>query len=81
MTEEQTKTQTLLTILQAKAWTKAERASVRQEINRYYERKLASLQESGEKALSIDGGDEWPVACLEVVGRTASGFEQGKKKR
>jgi hypothetical protein len=44
MSEEHTKTQILLTILQARAWTKTERASARQEINRYYERKLASLQ-------------------------------------
>jgi hypothetical protein len=54
MAEEQTKTQTLLTILQARAWTKAERASARQEINRYYERKLASLQHALFEAIALN---------------------------
>jgi hypothetical protein len=44
MPDEQTKTQELLAILQTRSWTKAERASVRQQIRLYYERKLASLQ-------------------------------------
>jgi hypothetical protein len=53
MTEEQTKTQALLTILQTRTWTKAERASARQEINRYYERKLASLQSALFEAIAL----------------------------
>ena len=53
MSEEHTKTQILLTILQARAWTKTERASTRQEINRYYERKLASLQHALFEAIAL----------------------------
>ena len=53
MAEDQTKTQTLLTTLQARAWTKTERASARQEINRYYERKLASLQHALFEAIAL----------------------------
>lgn len=44
MPDQQTKTQELLAILQTRPWTKAERASARQQIRLYYERKLASLQ-------------------------------------
>lgn len=44
MPDEQTKTQELLVILQRRSWTKAERASARQQISLYYERKLVSLQ-------------------------------------
>jgi hypothetical protein len=44
MADGQTNVQELLTILQTRTWTKAERASARQEISHYYERKLACLQ-------------------------------------
>jgi len=54
MTDEQTKAQELLTILQTRAWTKAERASARQEISRYYERKLARLQSALFEAIALN---------------------------
>lgn len=53
MADGQTKGQELLTILRARAWTKAERASARQEISRYYERKLASLQSALFEAIAL----------------------------
>lgn len=54
MTNEQTKTQELLAILPTRSWTKAERASARQQISRYYERKLASLQTALFEAIALD---------------------------
>lgn len=70
MAEEQTKTQTLLTILQARAWTKAERASVRQEINRYYERKLASLQDARFEAIALNTPEQRnPFEMYEYIHR------------
>ncbi len=54
MAEEPTKTQELLAILQTRSWTKAERASARQQISRYYERKLASLQTVLFEAIARD---------------------------
>lgn len=55
MAGEQKKAQELLAILQKKSWTKAERASVRQLIDQYYERKLAGLQTVLLEAISLDG--------------------------
>ncbi len=54
MTNEQTKTQELLAILQTRPWTKAERALVRQQIRRYYERKLADLQRALFEAIGLN---------------------------
>lgn len=54
MADEQTKTQELLAILNTRSWTKAERASARQQINLYYERKLASLQTAIFEAIALD---------------------------
>ncbi|MEO6887746.1 MAG: hypothetical protein ABI456_01830, partial [Ktedonobacteraceae bacterium] len=54
MADEQTKTQELLAILNTRSWTKAERTSARQQINLYYERKLASLQTALFEAIAVD---------------------------
>ena len=54
MTDEQTKTQQLLEILETRPLTKTERASARKEISLYYERKLAGLQAALFKAIALD---------------------------
>jgi hypothetical protein len=54
MADKPTKTQELLAILQIRSWTKAERASARQQIGFYYERKLASLQRALFEAVALD---------------------------
>lgn len=54
MADEQTKIQELLAILQTRSWTKAERASARQQISLYYERKLANLQTALFEAIALD---------------------------
>src|SRR5579875_822121 len=61
MTNEQTKTQELLAILQTRPWTKAERALVRQQIRRYYERKLADLQRHRVQAIQRKAVANLPV--------------------
>jgi hypothetical protein len=53
MADEPTKTQQLSEILQTRPWTKAERASARQLISLYYERKLASLQTALFETLAL----------------------------
>lgn len=58
MTEEQTTVQELLTILRIRSWTKVERASARQQISRYYERKLADLQAALFEATASNGPDK-----------------------
>lgn len=55
---EVTKTQELLAILQTRPWTKAERASARQQISRYYQRKLASLQHALFEAIAPAHGEK-----------------------
>jgi hypothetical protein len=55
MTAEPIKAQELLIALQKRSWTKADRASVRQMIDRYYERKLTGLQAALLEAISLDG--------------------------
>ena len=70
MANEQTKTQELLAILQTRAWTKAERASARREISRYYERKLASLQQALFEAIALDSpGKRNPFEIDEYIHR------------
>lgn len=58
MDNEQTNIQELLAILQTRSWTKAERASARQHIHRYYERKLASLQRALFEALALNAPEK-----------------------
>ncbi len=58
MTNEQTKTQELLAILQTRPWTKAERALARQHIHRYYERKLAGLQRALFEAIGLNASEK-----------------------
>jgi hypothetical protein len=58
MADEQTKTQELLVILQSRSWTKAERASARQQVSLYYERKLASLQTALFEAIQLDSPEK-----------------------
>jgi len=54
MADNPMKTQELLAILQIRSWTKAERASARQQIGFYYQRKLASLQRALFEAVALD---------------------------
>ncbi len=56
--DEVTKTQELLAILQTRPWTKGERASARQQISRYYQRKLASLQHALFEVIAPDHGEK-----------------------
>ena len=60
MAEEQTKIQELFAILQTRSWTRAERASARQQISLYYERKLASLQKALFEAIAWDSPRKLP---------------------
>jgi hypothetical protein len=60
MADKQTKVQELLAVLQTRPWTKAERASARQQISLYYERKLASLQDALFEAIAWDSSSKLP---------------------
>ena len=54
MPDDQTPIQQLLAILPIRPWTKAERASARQQITLYYERKLAALQSQLFAAIGLN---------------------------
>jgi hypothetical protein len=54
MPDDSTPTQQLLAILPIRSWTKAERASARQQITLYYERKLMALQTALFEAIALN---------------------------
>lgn len=58
MAGDQTKAQELLAILQTRSWTKAERASARQQISLYYERTLARLQQALFESVLLDSPEK-----------------------